>query len=56
MKWGWLILAVSVTCLLVLAPAAALAQQISIGTDPEGCMESWTDRDSIRFLALYSSG
>jgi hypothetical protein len=56
MRWSWLMLALSAMCLLVLAPAAALAQEISIRTDPEGCMECWTNRNDIRFLAIYSSG
>ena len=56
MKWSWLPFALTVICLLILAPAAALAQEILIGTDPEGCMECWTNRDEIRFLSLYSSG
>jgi hypothetical protein len=46
----------SIVCLVLLAPAIALAQEISITTDPEGCMECWTHRDDIRFLTLYSSG
>jgi hypothetical protein len=56
MKPSWLLLGVCVVCLLTLVPAAVLAQEISIRTDPPGCIECWTDRDDIRFLALYSSG
>jgi hypothetical protein len=56
MKQSWLLLALSVTCLLFLAPAAALAQEISIRTDPEGCTECRAQGEEMRYLALYSSG
>jgi len=51
-----LVLALGVVCLLLLVPVAVLAQEITIRTEPEGCLECWTHRDDIRFLALYSSG
>lgn len=50
-----LILAPTLVCLL-LVPAVALAREISITTDPEGCLECWTSRNDIKSLAVYSSG
>jgi hypothetical protein len=43
-------------CLLLLAPAVALAEEIVVRTDPEGCMECRPEGEEIRYLALYSSG
>jgi hypothetical protein len=56
MKWSWLLFGLSVMCLLVLAPAVAVAQEISLRTDPEGCMQCRTEGEEIRYLGLYSSG
>lgn len=51
-----LLLTLCAMLLLPLAPAAALAQKISIGTDPEGWMGCWTNSDDMKFLDLCSSG
>ncbi len=57
MKKRWLRgLLLGVSMALLLSSGAALAQSIAITTDPEACIECWTDESGVILLAVYTSG
>ena len=57
MKKNWLRgILLGVSLALLLAGGVVLAQEISISTDPEGCIECSTGIDDIHHLGIVSSG
>jgi len=49
-------LVLGVSLALLLASGVALAQGITITTDPPGCYECWTDESQFTELRVYTSG
>ena len=57
MRKNWLRgMLLGVTMALLLAGGVALAQEITITTDPAECIECWTDPQNPNLLGIFTSG